>query len=49
MMFTVPNAIDIKLDGGKFLYMNSHAAFLEDGTVRTDGNGTAIVVFVMSY
>ena len=49
MMFTVPNAIDIKLDGGKFLYMNSHAAFLEDGTVRTDGNGTAIVVFIMSY
>ncbi len=49
MMFTVPNAIDIKLDGGKFLYYNNHAVLSEDGVMSTDGEGTAIVVFKMNY
>ncbi len=49
MMFTVPGAIDIKLDGGEFLYYNKHAVLDSSGTISTDGEGVAIIVFKMNF
>lgn len=48
MMLIVDEKMDIRLESGKILYTNEHAS-VEGGVATTDGSGTAIIVFYVTY
>ena len=48
MMYMTDEAIDFKVDGGKILYVKN-GSFSGDGSVVTNGNGQAIIVFSLGY
>ncbi len=48
MMLVTDQKMNVRLEGGKLLYVNDHAT-IRDGIASTDGEGTAIVVLFLGF